>query len=651
MMVQIAPGLGASPLHSCVISRRRQFDSLFDGFHRLQAISYVVSPDLLLAFFEGRGFDEIEIVVGENLTEQYRQTLSQKGQRVTQALAELVEQGKLRIFVPKHTIHSKLYILWTDGLCRVVQGSANLTETARRATSQVNYVWYGDFAADDPWLRQVLDDYRAHLQNCSLFMGDLVELFRQRPEENRGDLVDAWLKGRVTEDDELGEGRFLQQLTARSLESLDEPDAEPVFIVELPDAPKMRQRLESRLATLSPVVTGRQMQVNAVNVVRYVQETHNIPLMLVDLTDRRLLVGIDSAALTRSEPPSDAESVDRALQHIEDYVNTVDWGRCLDPRFAKTSIFEALLYFLAAPFAHEHMKVRRRRHALVDSRGPQVLYIFGHAQNGKSTFLKFALHLLVGRHVAPIAGAQFSKTRIRAAAALGSAFPLTFDDVDLSGKSKPFEEVLKSHWEVWWREDCVFPQIVLTGNTENFKEWAKSRLKRIDFDVQFAPNAEQKESLNRILEVDNPLFKWFSFHYMDHLARGASPGEDELSIARSVMKHLYGHAGRALPPFFPEEPIEHLYDPGRRAWQDLLYGLRKASATRDGTRRLITFKEDMQHPEIRAYAGHLPQTVKHKVKGKTIVIESPREFDEWLGSNGNGRQHWPAQLMARIRGK
>ena len=68
-MVQIASVLGASPLNSCVISRRWQFDSLFDGFHRLQAISYVVSPDLLLAFFEGREFDEIEIVVGENLTE------------------------------------------------------------------------------------------------------------------------------------------------------------------------------------------------------------------------------------------------------------------------------------------------------------------------------------------------------------------------------------------------------------------------------------------------------------------------------------------------------------------------------------------------------------------------------------------------------
>ena len=204
---------------------------------------------------------------------------------------------------------------------------------------------------------------------------------------------------------------------------------------------------------------------------------------------------------------------------------------------------------------------------------------------------------------------------------------------------------------MWWKEDCVCPQIVLTGNTENFKEWAKSRLKRIDFDVQFAPNAEKKEALNKILEVDNPLFKWFSFLYMGYLAHDISGGDDELGIARDVMKDLYGRSGRALPAFFPQEPIECLYDPGRRAWQDLLNGLRKASAMKEGTRRLIIFKDEMQRPEVLAYAGHLPQTVKHKVKGKTIVIESPHEFEEWLGGSKSRRQSWPSRLVARIRGK
>jgi hypothetical protein len=637
-------------LRSRVITRRQEFDTLFEGYDRLQAISYVVSPDLLLHFFEKRGFSEVEVVVGENLTDQYRQALSRK-REVVAALAELVEQGRLKIFVPKRTIHSKLYLLERDGLCRVIQGSANLTDTARQATSQVNYAWYADLAPDDPLLRQVLDDYKAHLQGCSLFMGDLVDLFGQRPEQDRGELIDAWLKGRVVEEEELEERRVLQQMTARSLESLEGTGVEPIFTVELPAAPKAKQRVERLLAPLSLALSGRDARVNALAYLRYVQETHEVPLMQVRLEDRRVLLGIDGPASSLSEPPPESGAVDEALQHIEDYVDTVDWGRSLDPQFAKTSIFEGLLYFLAAPFAHEHMKLRRRAYAHVDSRGPQVLYVFGHAQNGKSTFLKFALHLLTGRHILPIPGARFSKTRIQGAAALGTAFPLVFDDVAFSSKSGTFEEVLKSYWEVWWREDCVTPQIILTGNSENLKEWAKSRLKRIDFDVQFAPNEEQKGKLNRILEVDNLLFKWFSSLYLDHLATGTSPGEDELSLARTVLKELYRHAARPLPAFFPEEPVEQLYNPGRRAWQDVLDRFRKASATRDGDRLLIDFKDDMQYLEVRSYAGHLPQTVKHKVKGKTIVIESPREFNEWL-RNGRGRpEGWLKRLIPLARGK
>ena len=650
-MAQAAFVVGPPRLRSRLLARRQEFDSLFEGYDRLQAVSYVVTPDLLLHFFDKRGFSQVEVVVGENLTDQYRQALSQKGRQVTAALAELVEQGRLRIFVPRRTIHSKLYMLQRDGQYRVIQGSANLTETARQAANQVNYVWYADLAPDDPWLGQVLADYKAHLRDCSLFMGDLVDLFRQSPERDREELIDAWLKGHLAEEDGLEERRVLQELTARSLQSLEGASVEPIFSVELPDQPATRQRVERRLAVLNPVATDRRLQVNAATYLRYVQEAHGVPLMRVDLADRKVLLGMDGLTLARSEPPPDDRGVDQALEHIEDYVNTVDWGRCLDPRFAKTSIFEALLYFFTAPFAHEHMRARRRAYALVDSRGPQVLYLFGHAQNGKSTFVRLALRLLTGRHILPIPGARFTKTRIQGAAALGSGFPLVFDDVDLSNKGRTFEEVLKSHWEVWWREECVAPQLVLTGNAENLKEWAKSRLKRIDFDVQFAPDGEQKRRLNLILEADNPIFKWFAFVYMDHLERGASPGEDELSIARDVMKDLYRRAGRPLPSFFPEGPVEQLYNPGRRAWQDMLYRLRKASLTRDGDQLRVDFKDDMQHPEVRAYAGHLPQTVKHKVKGKTIVIESPREFDEWLGSGGGGPESWFRRLIRRRPGR
>lgn len=97
------------------------------------------------------------------------------------------------------------------------------------------------------------------------------------------------------------------------------------------------------------------------------------------------------------------------------------------------------------------------------------------------------------------------------------------------------------------------------------------------------------------------------------------------------MKNLYEHAARSLPPYYPNEPIEKLYDPGRKDWQDLLYGLRKATVEDDGKRKLITFSKDMQHWEINDYQGYLPQTVKHVRKGSRIIVENPGEFDRWLG--------------------
>lgn len=65
-----------------------------------------------------------------------------------EALATRVENGSLRILVPRRSIHTKLYILERPGTVRIIQTSANLTETARKA-SQVNYAWYTDLQAED----------------------------------------------------------------------------------------------------------------------------------------------------------------------------------------------------------------------------------------------------------------------------------------------------------------------------------------------------------------------------------------------------------------------------------------------------------------------------------------------------------------------
>jgi len=101
------------------------------------------------------------------------------------------------------------------------------------------------------------------------------------------------------------------------------------------------------------------------------------------------------------------------------------------------------------------------------------------------------------------------------------------------------------------------------------------------------------------------------------------------------MRQLYEYAMRPIPAFYPNEPIEKTYDPGRKDWQDLLYGIRKATVEHDGKRKLITFAKDMQSWEVRDYQSYLPQTIKHLRKGNTVIIENPKEFDKWLGQPPN----------------
>jgi hypothetical protein len=113
---------------------------------------------------------------------------------------------------------TQLYILHGPSGYRVIQGSANLTETARAATNQVNYVWYADVRDDDPWLAQVLGDYALHRKDCQVFMGDLADLLRHSSDGDTQSLVEAWLSGPAAETQDAELRKVLQDLAARSLQ-------------------------------------------------------------------------------------------------------------------------------------------------------------------------------------------------------------------------------------------------------------------------------------------------------------------------------------------------------------------------------------------------------------------------------------------------
>jgi hypothetical protein len=360
--------------------------------------------------------------------------------------------------------------------------------------------------------------------------------------------------------------------------------------------------------------------------------------MRVAVDRQELRLGLKGSVLCLSEPLPDKSTVDKGLQHLEDYVNTVDLAKSPDPGFAKTSMFEALLYVFFSPFASEYMRRRRLAYGQADPKGPRFLYLYGPSQNGKTTFFRFALKLLTGQDMEALRREEFTRRKIRGAATIGTVFPLAFDDIELSGK--PWvADVIKSYWENWWTGKLDIPQLMMTSNEPRLQDWARSRVKRIDFDVHFASTGEEKRKLKELLEYDNLIFRWFSCLYLKHLALDEEFDDDELYIARAVMRELYGHAGRKLPEFFLSGPVEKQYDLGKTRWADLLYGRREVKMVREKERLLVRFPEQMQFWEIRRFEGYLPPEVKARQEGHTIIIETPRDFDNWCPPAQKG--FWP----------
>lgn len=623
---------GISTLKTKLVKRRVDFEQLFDGFEKMKAISYVISPDILMDFIDNRGYKEIEAIVGENLAESYRDNLKQKGIDVTERLLDFVEKGRLRIYVPSRTIHTKLYILEKESFIRIIQTSANLTLTAQEARNQINYSWYFDMPLGHPLMQQISHDYQEHLNLCNLFLDDLRNLIRQGQDTDKKQIIEAWLKGTCLADEPDTEMRgFFHQITT-SVIQIDDTKEETVTILKLPESEYARKRIERNLSSLNLMPAGQnQVRFDKTNYFRFVYENHHVPFLIFSHEKQQLLLGLELPMAVLNEKLPQPNIVNDGLALLEGYLNTVDYGESPDLTLTKTSMFEALLYMFSTPFAHEYMKAKRKRFQLIDTRGPRFLYIFGPSSNGKTTFLRFSLKLITGRRIEPLSRQDFTKTRISNVVLTETAFPLVFDDVDPS-RTPGIEDIFKSHWERMWREEYVWPQLVISSNTPRLKEWAKSRVKRIDFNVHFVPSEESKEKLAQIFTEENRVFKWFANNYIKHTNSKELASDDELHVARIVMTELYQYAGRPRPSFFPLQPIEKIYDPGKRDWQDVLFTLRKANIQVESKRKLITFTKDMQPWEINDYQGYLPQTVKHYRRGNTIIIENPSEFDKWLGS-------------------
>ncbi len=418
----------------------------------------------------------------------------------------------------------------------------------------------------------------------------------------------------------------------------------PTEIVTIQPGSSMKRAIGKSLQPLNPVVGDGRYDVPLANFIQYVNRAYSLPIMRVDVSQRKIHMRIGDSLISYGEPLPEPSVLDATLAHVEAYVRSFERGHTSERKvIIEAYVYETLLYVLASPFAYLHMAARQQAFRLLTGlRGPRLLYIYGGTRTGKSGFLQFALKTLTNRDIKPLDGKEIFKPNVvRQMASLSTTFPLAFDDI-----SRFYQDVVKSYWENWWLEGAVWPQVILTSNRGTLPEAAKSRMMRVLFDVYFPPNNADLRYLNDLLAKDNPLFTWFAPCYMEKLDSEDMTSEDELAMARGVMAKLYRHAERNLPDFFPSKPAEEMYPPGARIWRNLLYSDKKASIRTERNRIRVDFQQDMEIGEVKGYVSDLPPTVRCEPRGKTIFIQPPDQFKAWL-ARGKSAQSIVQRLFRR----
>ncbi len=325
--------------------------------------------------------------------------------------------------------------------------------------------------------------------------------------------------------------------------------------------------------------------------------------------------------------PDDRERVASALQGVEDYFDTVDkYGNCNDSDAVKAHMAEALLWMMWAPFANRTAAFYDQYGIDLDKALPN-LYIYGESDAGKGTFAQFALSLISGGRVKqPVDADEIGKREVRGMRSANTAFPVVVDDITKDTVNRL--DTFRNYWGNWTPE-ASYPLFAFISNDKRPDEWFRNRAKILHFDVNFDTSYKGEAEVNRLIDQENPLFLWFTHELLTRELE-LTDDDDALRIAREVMIDIYEYANEPVPDWFPRRPADEEHDSGRDRWFDLLQREDVSTEDRGETLR-VTFPEEMS-TEIYTYMRDPPTVARVEKRGRDLLIKSPEEFAEWLGT-------------------
>ena len=413
------------------INPKRTLQSLIPSFSRLKMVMYVQRVDFIRDLFDKYGTDEAEVIIGDSIVDKNR---SGTEPDVFLRLAELIEEGRLRIRIPKRGEFHEKWILAEnkdDGFADIF-GTANLTSRGSgRSGLQSNQVRVNRISGEYQESQRYIDlnrDYQKWYHDRSVpYLDDLVNLIQQEKEDEtpRIEIVERWIS--YTGSSATAETTKVQALVHEFQDLAMVNSEDPDMIVTELNTEANDAVLDEVVKILTPAGIQRDGRKIFAQTRQFLNErVSTFPIM--SIRDEMVTLRIDGneAVAHRTAEEYDIDEISRGIESIHRYVETVERASSKNPGVAKKSVYEIILYFLSSPFHHNYMMQGKDILGWDYERGPKPLAIYGNTKNGKTYLLKYCSRLLTGRgnSVAALEDKQFSKTQIENLLTWGSLFPI-----------------------------------------------------------------------------------------------------------------------------------------------------------------------------------------------------------------------------------
>jgi hypothetical protein len=619
------------------VTPQKPLQTHFEGYNTIRMVMYVQRIDFIVDLFEKYGVTHAQIIVGDSLVKKER---NRSEPEIFLKLAEYISDGKLEIRIPtkNRMFHEKWILAENDEKFADIFGTANLTtqgsgKTGKQSNQLRIRTITGQYKNSKKYL-ECEKQYAWYLENSEPYLDDLVELLKLDVTDDNPalEVIEKWITytGAKTTGDTRKVQAIVQEFQEAALRDSLDPDA-IVTTITTNASNAVLDEVVKILGSNGVQRSGRQLTATTRPFLQ--QRVSTFPIM--SLIGQRLVLQVNSESTFRTAEEYDLESITNGLHGIHQYIETIDKASSKNPLVAKKSMFEVILYFLTSPMHHHFMLRGKQEFGWHYDRGPTPLAIYGNTKNGKTFLLKYCTKLLTGnKHIVqPLKDDDFTTSKIRDLLTWSSLFPIIVDDISDSKWGKQYmDQIGRNYWDNWWSNSRNHSQMIVTSNRRIPQGQLKGRMKEIVMDARFEDKTENIKAVSEILNQDNQIFQYFSKRYLEILENEPTyyNHRDCMHVGRRVMKELYEMVDLKRPSYFPECPIEDVVDGNALTWLALFNeGDALCKKTPQGELK-ITFTNDEDGNEVRKYMDLIPEGLDPKKSGKSIRLQVPVEFVNWL---------------------